>query len=206
MTNRINVWDEISKDSGSRIKSRDWYQNKIAILKSRGLLSKNRLVKNEEMITSRLEVGSMYMYIYANPKFKMELPYWDAFPLTIVSSWDTTTFTGFNLHYLPPEVRWVLMKELMRNEQISTVRRLPKSTRLEMDYSTLKNASQFELMKPCIHKYLFERVGKLTGGLWLKVHPSDWLPAVLLPVADFRSKNSTYSQQKVWQDSLRNRI
>lgn len=204
MTRRINIWDEIAKDSGSKIKSRDWYQNKIAILKSRGLLSKNRLVKNDEMITSNLEVGSMYLYIYSNPKMKMELPYWDAFPLTIVSSWDMTTFTGFNLHYLPPELRWTLMKELMRNEQISTVRRSPKSTKLSMDYNTLKNASQFELMKPCIHKYLFDRVGKLSGGMWLKIHPSDWLPSVLLPIADFRSKNSTYSQQKVWTDSLRN--
>lgn len=201
MTKRIDIFTEISNNAGSRIRSMQWYKDQINIVKSRGLLTKNKLTQYKSMITPRLEIGSMYMFVY-DAKFKDTLPYWDAFPIVLPFGWDNTSYTGFNLHYLPPEARWALLKELMRNDEISTARRLSKDTKLSMDYQSLKGAAQFTLLKPTIHKYLYGHVMPLNGGTFLKIHPSDWLLSVMLPVQDFRSKGRGFSASKVWSDSM----
>jgi hypothetical protein len=205
MTKRINIFDEIANNAGSRIRSQQWYNDQISLVKSRGLLTKNKLVQYKEMVTPKLEIGSMYLHIY-DAKHKATLPYWDAFPLTLPFGWDNDTFTAFNLHYLPPEARWALLKQLMQNDQISTVRRLSKDAKMSMDYQALKGASQFGLLKPTIHKYLYTHVAPLNGGMFLKIHPSDWLLSVLLPVQDFKKQDRGFSSQRVWADSMGRKI
>lgn len=202
MSNKINVWDEISNDAGSRARSFEWYTDKINEMKGRGLLSKNKLINYRDMVTSNLEIGSMYLMVY-DAKFKATLPYWDAFPIVIPFAWDTTHFTGYNLHYLPPRARWMLLKKLMQNDELSTVRRLSKNVKLSMDYQMLKGASQFSELKPCIHQYLFTQVGQINGGMFLKINPAEWNFSVLLPVQEFKSKNRNYSAENVWADSMR---
>lgn len=153
------------------------------------------------MVTPKLEIGSMYLYVY-DAKWKAELPYWDAFPLTLPFGWDNKSFTGFNLHYLPPEARWVLLKQLMRNQELSVTRRLSKDAKLALDYEALKGASQYKLLQPTIHKYLYSHVAQLNGGMFLKIHPADWLMTVLLPVQDFKTNNRSISSSRVWADSM----
>ena len=192
MTKRISIFDEISNDAGSRAKSFEWYTSKIQEMVGRGLVTKNKLLNYKEMVTSRLEIGSMYMFVYSNPKYKDKLPYWDAFPIVIPFGWDSEHFTGYNLHYLPPRVRWMILKKLMQNDDLSTVRRLSKDTKLSMDYQMLKGASSFSELKPCIHQYLYNLVGQINGGMFLKIHPAEWNFSVILPTQDFRSKNRSY--------------
>ena len=55
--------------------------------------------------------GDMVMYTY-NPKLKDVLPYYDAFPLTIVVGPAKDGFYGINLHYLPPKVRAIFLDKL----------------------------------------------------------------------------------------------
>ena len=203
-TKRINIWTEISNDAGSRARSYEWYMKKINEIRGRGLITKNKLVTYTDMITSKIEIGSMYMFVY-DAKYKDTLPYWDAFPIVIPFGFDALHFTAFNLHYLPPQARWILLKKLMQNDEMSTVRRLSKEARLSMDYQLLKGASAFKELQPCIHQYLFDHVGQLNGGMFLKIHPAEWNFSVLLPVQDFRSKNRSYSAEQVWQDSMRRR-
>ena len=75
-----------------------------------------------------------------------------------------------------------------------------------MDNQLLKGASSFKELQPTKHQYLYERVGQINGGLFLKIPPSEWPIACLLPVQDFRSGNRTYSAERVWQDSMGNKI
>jgi hypothetical protein len=202
---KIDIFTEISNDAGSRARSFEWYTKKIAELKGRGLISKNKLMTYSQMMTSRIEIGSLYMFVY-DAKFKATLPYWDAFPIVLPFGFDAQHMTGFNLHYLPPKARWMLLKELMRNDELSTVRRLSANTKLSMDYNSLKGASNFKLLQPCIHQYLFDHVGQLNGGMFMKIHPSEWNFSVLLPVQDFRSKGRSYSAESVWANSMGNKI
>ncbi len=198
---KINIFDEIGNNAGSRIRSREWYKEQVSLMQSRGLLTKNKLTQYKEMVTSKLEIGSMYLFVY-DAKFKATLPWWDAFPIVIPFGWDNKHFTGFNFHYLPPDTRWMLLKQLMQIDEISTRRRLPSSTKLEMNYNMLKGASQFTLLKPCIHQYLYSNVGQLNGGMFLKIAPSDWLLSVMLPVQDFKQNNRSIDAGRVWQNSL----
>jgi hypothetical protein len=205
MTKKINIWDTISNDAGSRARSFEWYTKKIAELKGRGLITKNKLVTYSEMATQNIEIGGMYMFIYDNPKYKDTLDYFDAFPIVIPFGFDNQHMTGYNLHYLPPQTRWTLLKKLMQNSELSTVRRLSKETKVSMDYQLLKGASAFKELQPCIHQYLYDRIGKVSCGMFLKINPAEWNFSVLLPVQDFRSKDRAYSAERVWQDSMNRR-
>ncbi len=205
MTKKINIFDTISNDAGSRARSFEWYMKKINELKGRGLITKNKLASYSEMATNNIEIGSMYMFIYDNPKYKDTLKYFDAFPIVIPFGFDNNHFTGYNMHYLPPQTRWTLLKKLMQNSEISTIRRASKETKMEMDYQLLKGASAFKELQPCVHQYLYDRVGKISCGMFLKIVPAEWNFSVLLPVQDFRSKDRSYSAERVWQDSMNNR-
>ena len=205
MTKRINIFDTISNDAGSRIRAYEWYMKKIEEMRGRGLVTKGKLVTYSEMATSKIEIGSVYMFIYDNPKYKDTLKYFDAFPIVIPFGFDNQHFTGYNLHYQPPRTRWLLLKKLMTNSEISTVRRSSKEAKMQMDYQLLKGASSFKDLQPTIHQYLYERVGQINGGLFLKIPPAEWPIACLLPVQDFRSKDRSYSAERVWQDSMNRR-
>ncbi|MDD4242720.1 MAG: hypothetical protein PHG08_00270 [Bacilli bacterium] len=206
MTKRISIFDDISNDAGSRARSYQWYMDKIKELQGRGLVSKNKLTSNyTNMVTSNLEIGSMYMFVYSDPKYKDKLPYYDAFPIILPFGMDAEHFTGYNLHYLPPRARWIILKKLMVNDELSTIRRLSKEVRLSMDYQMLKGASSFAELKPCIHQYLFSHVGQINGGAFIKIHPAEWNFSVLLPVQDFKSRNRSFSAETVWANSMRSR-
>lgn len=201
MVAKVNIFDEISDDAGSRIRSRDWYLSKIKELQGRGLITKNKLQSYGNMGTSTLELGNMYMFAY-DPKYKDVLPYYDTFPIVIPFSRNGELFTGFNLHYLPPAIRWTLLKALLKNQDIASVRRVSAATKLKMDYQTLKASSQIPILKPTIHSYLFNHVVMASKGAFLKIHPSDWHVSVLLPVQSFKSKTGKVSSAGVWKDSV----
>lgn len=180
MTKRINIFDTVSNDAGSRIQSRDWYLKKIQELKKRNLVTKNKLISHTENITSTLEIGSLYMFVY-DAKYKNVLPEWDAFPLVIPFSVGQNLFKGFNLHYLPQAVRWKFFKALLKSQDLSNIRRLSTRTTLNMEY-----AANIPILKQTIHSYLYTHIIPTKGGRYLKINPADWHFSVLLPVQDFR--------------------
>ena len=201
MVAKVNVFDEISNDAGSRIRSRDWYLSKIKELQGRGLITKNKLQSYGDMATSTLELGNMYMFSY-DPKYKETLPWYDAFPIVIPFSHNNELFTGFNLHYLPPAVRWTLLKALLKNQDIASVRRISASAKMKMDYQTLKASTHIPILKPTFHSYLFNHVVTASKGAFLKIHPSDWHVSVLLPVQSFKSKTGKVTSAAVWKNSM----
>lgn len=180
MTKRINIFDTVANDAGSRIQSRDWYLKKIQELKKRNLVTKNKLISHTENITSTLEIGSLYMFVY-DAKYKNVLPEWDAFPLVIPFSVGQYLFKGFNLHYLPQAVRWKFFKALLKSQDLSNIRRLSTRTTLNMEY-----AANIPILKQTIHSYLYTHIIPTKGGRYLKINPADWHFSVLLPVQDFR--------------------
>ncbi len=137
--------------------------------------------------------GEVFMYTY-DPKWKVELPYYDTFPLVIPIEYYSDGFLGLNLHYLPP-----VMRASFLNELIKLVNSPPGDKRLRMDisYSILKNSKNLNYYIPCVKRYLINHV----RGKILRIQPHEWPLAIILPVANFQKA----THQQVWQES-RNKI
>jgi hypothetical protein len=139
--------------------------------------------KNEVMI------GNMYMYTYS-AKYKDKLPYWDRFPLIVVINKSKGSFLGINFHYLPPKYRVILLNKLM---MYATDQKLNEKARLRLTWETLKGASRFKEVRPCIKRYLKSHV----KSRLLRISPQDWPLSIFLPLERFGNMKAT----SVWEKS-----
>lgn len=167
-------------------KSMNWFRTKI---KNYGISKASLITEAESPKRTRLDVlpGSMYFFSY-DPKLKDELPFYDAFPLIFVVDRQKDGFTGLNLHYLSPQYRQALMRQLF--EYASNDALTPR-TKLKFSYGMLKSASKMPLYKPCFKKYLIGH----TRSKFISILPAEWTSALFLPVADFKKKSEDY----VWR-------
>lgn len=66
----------------------------------------------------RIVPGQMLIFHYFNPITKEELEYYDASPCTIFfgvyTSNEGKRIIGFNIHYMPPRTRWIVMSEIFK--------------------------------------------------------------------------------------------
>ena len=172
--------------------SREWFRRKAQQLRR---VNRNQLMKEEELElrnrvgTSGNLVGSMYMFVY-DPKFKKELPYYDAFPLVIVIGPAEGGFLGLNLHYLPPTLRARFLDSLL---DITNNNKYDETTRFRLSYALLKRAAKYKYFKPCIKHYLNKHV----RSRFALVPATEWEIATFLPAADWRKS----SANKVYSDS-----
>lgn len=133
------------------------------------------------------QIGKMFFYIYT-AKLKDKLPYWDALPLVIPFSIKADRMTCINLHYLPIDIRVKLLKKLMEYSIKYKGREY-----MNITYAMLKAVSEFDLVKPTIHTYLFDHIKTRL----VKVNYDAWGVAAYLPVQQFKKASSA----KVWADS-----
>jgi len=138
---------------------------------------------------NKLWPGKMYMYYY-DPKTKKELPYYDIFPLVFVMEIYDDGFLGLNLHYLPPQLRVVLFKKLLK---LRNNRRFDDSTKLKLSYRVIKRFGRFKFAAPCIKRYLTDYIRSNLR----EVEPEFWEIAIFLPTESFRKT----IKEVVWNDS-----
>ena len=119
-------------------------------------------------------IGNMYMFQY-DPKYRQTLPYYDAFPLVIITGARPGGFIGMNLHYLPAVLRAKLLDAILGN---SGGAGLPQ-----------------RLVEPTIHRYLNNHV----RSKFALVDKPEWEIATFLPTADFRKA----PMSTVYKDSRR---
>lgn len=137
------------------------------------------------------DVGGMYMFWY-DAKHKDTLPYWDQFPLILPFHVERDHFKAFNLHYISPYRRSLLMNALYkisRDNEGNPVRRL------EVSYGMLGASARLGWLRPCIKMYLTSHVKSRL--FWIR--PEEWDMAIYLPLARFVGA----SDMKVWRDSAR---
>ena len=135
------------------------------------------------------QVGFMYNFFY-DPKMKKELPYYHRFPLIFPfkrgyernRATESGAFYGINLHYLPPQLRARLMDALYT---ISTDKTFDENTRIRISYNILNKASKFRFFKPCVKRYLINRV----RSRFVKINADQWDTALFLPTERFRKKS-----------------
>ena len=170
-------------------KSRAWFDQQVLIMSKQQLTPQRVLQGNPEQLTTRVMPGFMYMFAY-DPKGKAELPYYDRFPLVLPFSKTPDGFIGLNLHYLPYQLRVLLLDKLLVFKNNS---KLDETTRIKYSWQLIDGVSRYAAAKPCIKQYLIGHV----RSQFRQVNANDWATAMLLPVERFVGA----SNQEVWADS-----
>lgn len=198
MADNFSYYEELYKRSRSHTDSLRWTQNrdnyvkqsydwfKEAIAKNGGNL-RGAMKRKLDIQTSTLEIGKMYFFTYqAKYAGTKKLPYWDAFPLVFPLSEfvenGVSYFFGLNLHYLQPNIRALLLDKL-----IQTTDGMIEKDKIHASYDILKSASNFDLFKPCLKKYIRGNV----RGSFIHVPAEDWQYAIFLPVASWQDEKSS---------------
>lgn len=162
----------------------EWFRQNLRRTKSRP----DRLLKEGEFI-SRVMVGKMYMYFY-DAKNADTLPYWDRFPLVIVTDYYKDGFLGMNLHYIAPRYRVALLGALydhFNNDDYD------ETTRLRISYGFLKSIQKFRWAKPCFKRYLRSHIDSLVSEVPLEY----WDVVSMLPTTTFNTNaNTVYRESR----------
>jgi hypothetical protein len=177
----------------------DWFKNRV-----RGLsVSRTEILADEALkpmgysTPQRYLVGSMFLFRY-EAKYAKKLPYWDKFPLILLTDFFTSNkpgssagFAGLNLHYLPPTLRIRLFQKLLETAENKF---LNDDTKMQINYGILKSASKYKYFEACYKRYLPEQLKSPI----VKVPAPEWEIAVVLPVQEFTGASSQY----VWSKSV----
>jgi len=172
-------------------KSKGWFEKEVTMLTKQQLTPAKVLNGNADQLVTRIMPGRLYMYGY-DPKMKKELPYYDRFPLVFPFSKTQDGFMGLNMHYLPYQLRIVLLDRLMT---FKSNNRLDETTRLKYSWQVIDGVSRFAAAKPCVKQYLTGHV----RTQFRQIPSSDWATAMLLPVERFVGAN----KQEIWSASTK---
>ena len=167
----------VLKAAGGRPKSTQWFRDKI---KEFGAPKSMDLIRDGKR-TSVPTFGILNMFVY-DPKGKEKLPYYDTFPLVLPIEKYNNGFLGINLHYLSMPMRIRLLDRLV---DYSNNNKFDESTKLQVDYSKLKNVN---LIKPCLKRYLAGQV----KSKFRKVGADEFIIATLLPVQKFKKQSDKH--------------
>ena len=169
--------------------ARDWFKVKV---KQLGKINRQQLLRDEALIRkSRTMMGHMYMYFY-DPKHRETLPYYDAFPLTIMVERAPGGFYGLNLHYLKPNTRAIFLDKLT---DTLTNDKYDESTRFRARYNLLSSVRKFKEFQPCFKHYLSSQIDSKI----VLVQPPEGEIAIFLPTEQFVKAKKT----QVWQKSAK---
>ena len=166
----------------------NWYRERIKDLGS-APFKPAKLMSNEELLVRRIIPGQLYLYYY-DPKTKDSLPYYDTFPLVYPYKRVEGGFMAYNLHYLPPILRFKVMGTLLNIQTYGT----REEKRIAYSYGVLNANEADKYYAPCIRRYLTSHV----RSNFLKVPYEDWLSAALLPTERFVKASSA----KVWKETM----
>lgn len=135
-------------------------------------------------------LGGLYFFLY-DPKGKIDLPYYDRFPLVMPLQRQSDGFLGLNIHYLPINYRILFMRKLMgraiydENDEIKRIR---------ITYDILDATRRLKEFRPCVKQYLYSHIKSRI----LAVQPNEWDVATYLPVHQFKKQPA----KAVWRDSI----
>ena len=162
--------------SASR-KSRQWFDQQLLLIRRQQLTPNKAFKSASAEATSRVVPGYLYMFYY-DAKNKDTLPYWDQFPLVFPFAKTKDGFMGLNMHYLPYQLRVVLLSRLMHFASNTT---MTEDTKLKMSWQLISGVARYRAAAPCVEHYLNDHV----ASTFKPVHAHDWATAMLLPVESF---------------------
>ena len=156
--------------------SQIWFQSQLG--KMRQAIAEKAMLTDRSMRSgNKAKIGKMYAFRY-DPKGKLTLPFYDAFPLILMVGPAPGGFYGINLHYLPPRARAVFFDKLMS----FTNRRFDDNTQVRMSYNMLRNTSRLKEFKPCFKHYLLSHI----KGFAVEVPAQEWGIALFMPCENWK--------------------
>ena len=164
----------------------DWFRKTIR--KSYTHVKDRQTLQQAKETRAKVRPGEMVFFVY-DAKYKDTLPYWDAFPLSIILNYDDEHMWGINLHYLDPVTRGKIFLELLKyhdNTYLTRIQRFAISWRFLM---LLKDAKYFQF---AIKKYRLDHV----RSQFVIVPYDEWPISIFLPNEMFQKAD----KQKVWKD------
>lgn len=165
-----------------------WLMSKIADV--RGVRVAKSISNEKIRQVNKFILGGLYCFYY-NPKGKMDLPYYDQFPMVLALEKYNDGFLGLNFHYLPIKYRVVFLDKLMN---FATMGDAGEIMRMRVTYDILTASKRLKLFKPCIKRYLSSHIQSKI----LTIQPNEWDIAALLPLQQFKGATAP----EVWQDSV----
>ena len=165
-----------------------WLMAKIADV--RGVRVAKSISNEKVRQVNKFILGGLYCFYY-NPKGKMDLPYYDQFPMVLALEKYNDGFLGLNFHYLPIKYRVVFLDKLMNFAMMGDAGEI---MRMRVTYDILTASKRLKLFKPCIKRYLSSHIQSKI----LTIQPNEWDIAVLLPLQQFKGATAP----EVWQDSV----
>ena len=189
-----DVFDKNQYDLKTAVrKSRAWFDQEAAKMTRQGITPPKVMRGSPEDLKSAGSIvpGKLYMYLY-DPKLKLELPYYDKFPLVFPFRKVEGGFLGLNMHYLNYQLRIRLLDRLMT---YASNQRMDETTRLKYSWATIDGVAKFAPAKPCVKHYL---IGHIRSPM-RQIPANDWATAMMLPVERF----SGATKESVWLDSKR---
>lgn len=175
-----------------RNKSSAWFSERVKELHYVSSRTPQSIMRGDQSSKgNRILPGTMVMYVY-EPKHKDTLPYYDTFPLGLPFKLVPGGFYSLNLHYLPYNLRAVLLSRLM---EFKTSTKIDETTKLKFSWQLIDGFSKFAAAKPCVKHYLYDHV----KTPFKAIHMNDWATALMLPVERF--VNAT--PHEVWRESVK---
>ncbi len=176
-----SVWDNLRQQMKTAgiiprtAAARAWYGS--VVNRVRIPTNRSNILNDPRKATAHALIGRMYAFHYV-PKYEDTLPVWDQFPIVLPMEIYPDGFLGLNLHYLDPMNRLALLQLL---HDFITNTKYDDSTRFKLSYSVLNGIKKYDIMRPCIKRYLLEYM----ESSMIYVEPDQWELAVLLPFERF---------------------
>lgn len=165
-----------------------WLMAKIADV--RGVRVAKSISNEKVRQVNKFILGGLYCFYY-NPKGKMDLPYYDQFPMVLALEKYNDGFLGLNFHYLPIKYRVVFLDKLMNFAMMGDAGEI---MRMRVTYDILTASKRLKEFRPCIKRYLSSHIQSKI----LTIQPNEWDIAALLPLQQFKGATAP----EVWQDSV----
>lgn len=146
--------------------------------------------REETGLKARVAPGYLQHFVYL-AKHRQTLPYYDAFPLSLIADVHDDGFLSFNLHYLSPTWREKALAAISRNMRSN---RGPVE-KIKINYKMVKEMARLKVFQPCIKKHLFSQIKSKP----ILIRPQDFHHVIFLPSEDFLGA----SKVKVWRDSAK---
>lgn len=157
-----------------------WYRDKIRSLGMLNVTPDRIMMSDLGRLGKGVSVGNMYLYHY-DPKLKDKktkagryiLPWYDIFPLVVPFRMNPDGFHGFNLHYLKPTTRMMVLKMIIEIESNGG-----------LEWAALQAVAGESIVEHCVKRYLYTHVDGKAG--FLKINKEDWKTTIMLPLERFQ--------------------
>lgn len=158
--------------------SLDWFRNYVG--RSFNRIGTGAMFRDRKMWKSQFAFGKLYFFEY-DAKHKATLPVWDRYPLVFpFSAYKAkdggVIVIGLNMHYLPPALRMIAFKALLK---FRTEKRYRKNTKLDLEWAAIANMAESKYFKHAVHSY---RMDHLKSTL-VEIPSQSWEMALFLPTA-----------------------